>query len=203
MMEAENRIVMISGPTQDCGKTLVATNLAAIAGQSGQRALFIDADMRQGYVHNIFGLENRHGLSCLLEGKRDFGEVIQHAEKGGIDVITCGPEPLRPLEMLLSERFIDIMSWVNEHYDIVIIDTPPVLAVNDAALVARAAGTTLMVARYDKTSVKEMENTVKRLQHVGVKVSGTILNDIVKSAALFYSSGYSQYDYGYASRKKG
>lgn len=104
--------------------------------------------------------------------------------------------------MLLSERFIDIMSWVNEHYDIVIIDTPPVLAVNDAALVARAAGTTLMVARYDKTSVKEMENTVKRLQHVGVKVSGTILNDIVKSAALFYSSGYSQYDYGYASRKK-
>ena len=203
MMEAENRIVMISGPTQDCGKTLVATNLAAIAGQSGQRALFIDADMRQGYVHNIFGLENRHGLSCLLEGKRDFGEVIQHAEKGGIDVITCGPEPLRPLEMLLSERFIDIMSWVNEHYDIIIIDTPPVLAVNDAALVARAAGTTLMVARYDKTSVKEMENTVKRLQHVGVKVSGTILNDIVKSAALFYSSGYSQYDYGYASRKKG
>lgn len=82
MMEAENRIVMISGPTQDCGKTLVATNLAAIAGQSGQRALFIDADMRRGYVHNIFGPENRHGLSCLLEGKRDFGEVIQHAEKG-------------------------------------------------------------------------------------------------------------------------
>lgn len=203
MMEAENRIVMISGPTQDCGKTLVATNLAAIAGQSGQRVLFIDADMRQGYVHNIFGLENRHGLSCLLEGKRDLAEVIQHAEKGGIDVITCGPEPLRPLELLLSERFLSVMSWVNEQYDIVIIDTPPVLAVTDAALVARAAGTTLMVARFDKTSVKEMENAVKRLQHVGVKVNGTILNDIVKSAALYYSSGYSQYEYGYASRKKG
>lgn len=95
------------------------------------------------------------------------------------------------------------MSWVNEQYDIVIIDTPPVLAVTDAALVARAAGTTLMVARFDKTSVKEMENTVKRLQHVGVKVSGTILNDIIKSAALYYSSGCSQYEYGYASRKKG
>ena len=203
MMEAENRIVMISGPTQDCGKTLVATNLAAIAGQSGQRVLFIDADMRQGYVHNIFGLENRHGLSCLLEGKRDLAEVIQHAEKAGIDVITCGPEPLRPLELLLSERFLSVMSWVNAQYDIVIIDTPPVLAVTDAALVARAAGTTLMVARFDKTSVKEMENTVKRLQLVGVKVSGTILNDIVKSAALYYSSGYSQYEYGYASRKKG
>lgn len=202
MMEAENRIVMISGPTQDCGKTLVGTNLAAIAGQSGQRVLFIDADMRQGYVHNIFGLDNRHGLSSVLEGKCDCTEVIQRFEKGGIDVITCGPEPLRPLEMLLSERFQAVMSWVNEHYDIVIIDTPPVLAVTDAALVARAAGTTLMVARFDKTSVKEMENTIKRLHRVGVKVSGTILNDIVKSAALLYGSECSQYEYGYGSKKK-
>ncbi|MEG5381050.1 polysaccharide biosynthesis tyrosine autokinase [Enterobacter hormaechei] len=202
MMEAENRIVMISGPTQDCGKTLVGTNLAAIAGQSGQRVLFIDADMRQGYVHNIFGLDNRYGLSSVLEGKRDCAEVIQHAEKGGIDVITCGPTPLRPLELLLSEQFLSTMSWVNEQYDIIIIDTPPVLAVTDAALVARTAGTTLMVARYDKTSVKEMENTFKRLQHVGVKISGTILNDIVKSRALFYSSGCSHYEYDYASKNQ-
>ena len=202
MMEAENRIVMISGPTQDCGKTLVGTNLAAIAGQSGQRVLFIDADMRQGYVHNIFGLDNRYGLSSVLEGKRDCAEVIQHAEKGDIDVITCGPTPLRPLELLLSEQFLSTMSWVNEQYDIIIIDTPPVLAVTDAALVARTAGTTLMVARYDKTSVKEMENTVKRLQHVGVKISGTILNDIVKSRALFYSSGCSHYEYDYASKNQ-
>ncbi|MCE1425883.1 polysaccharide biosynthesis tyrosine autokinase [Enterobacter hormaechei] len=202
MMEAENRIVMISGPTQDCGKTLVGTNLAAIAGQSGQRVLFIDADMRQGYVHNIFGLDNRYGLSSVLEGKRDCAEVIQHAEKGDIDVITCGPTPLRPLELLLSEQFLSTMSWVNEQYDIIIIDTPPVLAVTDAALVVRTAGTTLMVARYDKTSVKEMENTFKRLQHVGVKISGTILNDIVKSRALFYSSGCSHYEYDYASKNQ-
>lgn len=202
MMEAENRIVMISGPTQDCGKTLVGTNLAAIAGQSGQRVLFIDADMRQGYVHNIFGLDNRYGLSSVLEGKRDCAEVIQHAEKGDIDVITCGPTPLRPLELLLSEQFLSTMSWVNEQYDIIIIDTPPVLAVTDAALVARTAGTTLMVARYDKTSVKEMENTFKRLQHVGVKISSTILNDIVKSRALFYSSGCSHYEYDYASKNQ-
>lgn len=202
MMEAENRIVMISGPTQDCGKTLVGTNLAAIAGQSGQRVLFIDADMRQGYVHNIFGLDNRYGLSSVLEGKRDCAEVIQHAEKGDIDVITCGPTPLCPLELLLSEQFLSTMSWVNEQYDIIIIDTPPVLAVTDAALVARTAGTTLMVARYDKTSVKEMENTFKRLQHVGVKISGTILNDIVKSRALFYSSGCSHYEYDYASKNQ-
>ncbi|EML1552649.1 TPA: polysaccharide biosynthesis tyrosine autokinase [Enterobacter hormaechei] len=202
MMEAENRIVMISGPTQDCGKTLVGTNLAAIAGQSGQRVLFIDADMRQGYVHNIFGLDNRYGLSSVLEGKRDCAEVIQHDEKGDIDVITCGPTPLRPLELLLSEQFLSTMSWVNEQYDIIIIDTPPVLAVTDAALVARTAGTTLMVARYDKTSVKEMENTFKRLQHVGVKISGTILNDIVKSRALFYSSGCSHYEYDYASKNQ-
>lgn len=101
MMEAENRIVMISGPTQDCGKTLVATNLAAIAGQSGQRVLFIDADMRQGYVHNIFGLENRHGLSCLLEGKRDLAEVIQHAEKGEL---TSSPAARNPAPVRIAVK---------------------------------------------------------------------------------------------------
>ena len=93
------------------------------------------------------------------------------------------------------------MASMNERYDIVIIDTPPVLAVTDASLVARMAATTLLVARFDKTSVKEIVNGSKRLQQMGGKVSGTILNDIVKSAALYYTSGYSQYSYGYTPKK--
>jgi len=197
MMEAANRIVMLSGPTQDCGKTLVSMTLAAIAAQAGQRVLFIDADMRKGYVHNVLGLNNACGLSSVLDGHVEWPDAIQHSEKAGIDVLTCGPQPQRPSELLMSERFQAVMSWINEQYDIVIVDTPPVLAVTDAALVARVAATTLLVARYEKTSVKELENCIKRLQQMGVQVNGTILNDIVKSAALYYDSGYSHYDYGY------
>ena len=97
----------------------------------------------------------------------------------------------------MSERFQAVMSQIDKLYDIVIVDPPPVLAVTDALLIARAAATTLLVARFGKTSVKEIENCLKRLQQMGVQVNGAILNDIVKSAALYYNSGYSHYDYGY------
>ncbi|MCV2532780.1 polysaccharide biosynthesis tyrosine autokinase [Enterobacter wuhouensis] len=201
MMDAANRMVMISSPTPDCGKTLVSTSLAVVAAQAGLRVLFIDADMRMGYVHNVFKLNNHRGLSNVLQGDGQWQDTVQRFEKGGIDVITCGPQPAHPSELLIGERFQSIMASMNERYDIVIIDTPPVLAVTDASLVARMAATTLLVARFDKTSVKEIVNGSKRLQQMGGKVSGTILNDIVKSAALYYTSGYSQYSYGYTPKK--
>ncbi|MCU6213693.1 polysaccharide biosynthesis tyrosine autokinase [Enterobacter bugandensis] len=197
MMNAVNRLVVISGPSQDCGKTLVSTSLASIAAQAGQRVLFIDADMRKGYVHNIFKLNNQHGFSSVLGGSVEWQDAIQRFEKGGFDVLTCGPQPSHPVELLMNERFQTVMSRIDKEYDIVIVDTPPVLAVTDALLVARAAATTLLVARFGKTSVKEIENCRKRLQQMGVQVEGAILNDIVKSAAFYYHSGYSHYNYGY------
>ena len=197
MMNAVNRIVVISGPSQDCGKTLVSTSLASIAAQAGQRVLFIDADMRKGYVHNIFKLNNQHGLSSVLGGSVEWQDAIQRFEKGGFDVLTCGSQPSHPVELLMNERFQTVMSRIDKEYDIVIVDTPPVLAVTDALLVARAAATTLLVARFGKTSVKEIENCRKRLQQMGVQAEGAILNDIVKSAAFYYHSGYSHYNYGY------
>ncbi|TIM54920.1 MAG: polysaccharide biosynthesis tyrosine autokinase [Mesorhizobium sp.] len=196
MMDAANRVVVVSGPSQDCGKTLVSTSLASIAAQAGQRVLFIDADMRKGYVHNIFKLNNHHGLSSVLGGSVEWQDAIQRFEKGGFDVLTCGPQPSHPVELLMNERFQTVMSRIDKEYDIVVVDTPPVLAVTDALLVARAAATTLLVARFGKTSVKEIENCRKRLQQMGVQVEGAILNDIVKSAAFYYHSGYSHYDYG-------
>jgi tyrosine-protein kinase Etk/Wzc len=133
----------------------------------------------------------------VLGGAVEWQEAIQRVEKGGFDVLTCGPQPSHPVELLMSERFQTMVSQIDNHYDIVIVDTPPVLAVTDALLIARAAATTLLVARFGKTSVKEIENCLKRLQQMGVQVNGAILNDIVKSAALYYNSGYSHYDYGY------
>ncbi|MGC4127394.1 tyrosine-protein kinase [Enterobacter sp.] len=196
LQDAANRIVMISGPTQDCGKTLVSTSLAAIEAQAGLRVLFIDADMREGYVHNVFGLTNHTGLSGVLDGKCECQETIQRYEKGNIDVLTCGPVPLRPSELLMSERFRAVMTWANEQYDLVILDTPPVLAVTDASVAAPVAATSLLVARFAKTSLKEMENSIKRLQQTGAYINGTVLNDVVKSAALYYRAGYGHYEYG-------
>jgi tyrosine-protein kinase Etk/Wzc len=109
MMDATNQIVVITGPTQDCGKTLVSTALAALASQAGQRVLFIDADMRQGYVHNICKLNNHCGLSSVLEGDVKWQDALQRFEQGGFDVLTCGPQPSLPVSCLwrtLPERHV-------------------------------------------------------------------------------------------------
>ena len=95
-----------------------------------------------------------------------------------------------------------IQKWADEHYDLVILDTPPVLAVTDAAVAVRVAATSLLVARFGKTSLKEMENCIKRLQQMGACIKGTVLNDVVKSAALYYHSGYGLYEYGHSTTRQ-
>ena len=195
MMDAENNILMFSGPSQDCGKTLVSTSLAALVTQVNRRVLFIDADMRKGYVHNIFGLRNDAGLSDVLSGKVAFTEAVQTYANGQFDVVTCGHYPPNPSELLMHDRFRAFMAWANEQYDMVIVDTPPILAVTDAALVGRVAASTLLVARFNVTSVREMAVSQRRLQQMGVNIKGAILNDVVKSAASYYASGYDAYGY--------
>lgn len=202
MMDAENNILMFSGPSQDCGKTLVSTSLAALVTQVDQRVLFIDADMRKGYVHNIFGLRNDAGLSDVLSGKVAFPQAIQTYASGQFDVVTCGYYPPNPSELLMHDRFREFMVWASAQYDMVIVDTPPILAVTDAALVGRVAATTLLVARFNVTSVREMEVSQRRLQQMGVNIKGAILNDVVKSAASYYASGYDAYGYSAAQSAK-
>ncbi|MDK9587200.1 polysaccharide biosynthesis tyrosine autokinase [Lelliottia wanjuensis] len=202
MLETTNRVVMFTGPTQNCGKTLVSTSLAAIVAQAGQKVLFIDADMRKGYVHQIFGLTNRTGLSDVLSGKIDYQAAIQRYVPGEVDVMTCGQTPGNPSELLIGEPFQQLLKWANEHYTMVIVDTPPILAVTDASLVGRKAGTTLLVARFGMTSVKEVQACSKRLQLAGVAVDGAILNDVIKSAALYYAEGYAPFEYSYSAEKE-
>jgi len=198
MMDAQNNILMFSGPTQDCGKTLVSTSLAALVAQVEQRVLFIDADMRKGYVHNIFDLKNDVGLSDVLSGKVEFQQAVQTYASGKFDVVTCGQYPPNPSELLMHSRFREFMRWASEHYDMVIVDTPPILAVTDAALVGGIAASTLLVARFNVTSVREMQVSYRRLQQMGVNIKGAILNDVMKSAASYYSSGYDAYGYSAA-----
>ena len=201
MMESSNNLLMISGATPDSGKTFVSSTLSAIVAQSGQKVLFIDADMRRGYAHELFSLENTAGLSDVLAGKVEAGRVIRTYEKGGFDVISRGQVPPNPSELLMHERFSELLKWAGEQYDMVIIDTPPILAVTDAAVIGRIAGTSLVVARFGMNSVKEMTVCVQRLEQGGVNIKGAILNGIVKRASSQYGYGYHHYGYSYAEKE--
>ena len=200
MMEASNNVLMISGATPDSGKTFISSSLAAIISQPGQKILFIDADMRRGYIHELFQMNNDKGLSDILSGKTSMNEAVQPFNKAGFDVITRGQVPPNPSELLMHERFKQLLTWASEHYDMVIIDTPPILAVTDAAIIGRSVGTSLVVARFEMNSVKEIMVCVQRLEQAGVTVKGAILNGVMKRASSQYGYGYHHYGYDYSDK---
>lgn len=201
MMEARNNVLMISGASPNAGKTFVSTNLAAVVAQTGKKVLLIDTDMRKGYTHKLFEVSNDNGLCDILSGKIDIGRAIKTINQAGFDFISRGVVPPNPAELLMHRRFGELVDWASQNYDIVILDTPPILAVTDAAIIGHYAGTTLLVARFEQNTVKELEVSFKRFDQSGVIAKGCILNGVVKKASSYYGYGYSHYGYSYTDEK--
>lgn len=199
LTSAKNNLIMISGPAPEVGKSFISTNLATILAQSDKRVLIIDADLRRGYLNKYFNHDNQPGLSEYLNGQRDLDSIIKTTEIPNLSVITRGKSPSNPSELLSSGKFKEFLDLISPMFDHVIIDTPPVLAVTDGIIISQFAGVNLVIARYAKTQLKELELTVNRFEQVGVKVNGIILNDIQRSSAG-YGYGYN-YSYGYKASK--
>ncbi|CAI2444030.1 Tyrosine-protein kinase wzc [Serratia proteamaculans] len=193
MMEAKNNVLMISGASPNIGKTFVSINLAAVIAQTGQRVLVIDADMRKGYSHSLLGFEGTNGLSDILSGKIDIDKSIKNTDIAGLDFISRGQVPPNPAELLMTSRLETLINWAATNYDLVLIDTPPILAVTDAAIIGHHVGTSLMVARFAMNTVKEIEVSIRRFEQNGIDVKGVILNAVERRAANYYD--YYQYEY--------
>ncbi|WP_459062483.1 polysaccharide biosynthesis tyrosine autokinase [Stenotrophomonas sp. PSU-St15] len=194
MLEAKNNILTISGPRPGVGKTFVSANLAAVIAQAGQRVLVIDADMRKGTLHKILGVSHQKGLSDVLGGKLNVDDVIHPV--AGLDnmhYMVRGDIPPNPAELLMHPRFAQLLQDMSGKYDLVIVDTPPILAVTDPALVATHAGSSLLVTRFGVNQAKEIELTLQRFEQNGVQIKGAIFNAVEKRATGYYSYGYYEY----------
>ncbi|EPJ4057642.1 polysaccharide biosynthesis tyrosine autokinase [Klebsiella pneumoniae] len=200
MLEAKNNVLMISGASPNAGKTFVSTNLAATISLANKSVLFIDADLRKGYVHKMLGNEGKSGLSDILSGQANVEETIISVPDGQFDYIGRGQVPPNPAELLMHPRFEKLLAWASAKYDLVIIDTPAILVVTDAAIIGRYAGTTLLVARFESNTVKEIEVSITRFEQSGVNVKGCILNGVVKKASSYYGYGYNYYGYNYSNK---
>ncbi|MBV7309565.1 polysaccharide biosynthesis tyrosine autokinase [Acinetobacter sp. CWB-G5] len=199
LSSARNNLITISGPAPEVGKSFISTNLATILAQSDKRVLIIDADLRRGYLHKYFNLDTQPGLTELLNGQQSLDTVIRPTEVPGLSVISRGKSPANPSELLSSNQFKNLLEQMSEKFDHVIIDTPPVLAVTDGIIISQYTGVNLVIARYAKTQMKELELTLNRFEQAGVKVNGFILNDIQRSAGSSY--GYN-YAYAYKANKE-
>lgn len=201
MMESSNNILMISGVSPNAGKSFISSNLAAIIAQTGKRVLLIDADMRKGYIHRVFGRNNDDGLSDILSGRIDVDGAVKKSQIDNLDFICRGQVPPNPSELLMHPRFKGFLDKVSLNYDLVLIDTPPILAVTDAAIIGQYVGTALLVARFELNTAKEIEISKRRFEQSGVPVKGCILNGVIKKASSYYGYGYNHYGYTYNSDK--
>ncbi|BDU17051.1 polysaccharide biosynthesis tyrosine autokinase [Lysobacter auxotrophicus] len=192
--EMKNNMLMIAAPSPGVGKSFVCANLAVTMAQAGQRVLLVDADMRRGTLHLALGTRADGGLSELISGRID--EIQAVRKVGGtenLSFITRGTIPPNPSELLMHPRFTALLDKLAQQYDIVVIDTPPVLAVTDAAVIGHHVGTCLMVVRWGLNQQREIALAKQRLEQNGVEVRGAIFNAVQKRGSGQYA--YTYYDY--------
>lgn len=197
------KVILITGESPGLGKSFIAGNLAEVFGQLDKKVLIIDADMRLGELHKLFNISYENGLSDYFSQANDglkpsnnnLSDIVHPTKMEHIDFIPRGKAPYNPSTLLASDKFSNLMSQLNEHYDYIIIDSPPVLAASDAIIISKAADKVLMVARYDKSVEGQVVYAAKQLNRSNVQVDGIVLNDVQQGITSRYSYHYN-YAYG-------
>lgn len=196
MLEAGNNLVMISGPTPGVGKSFVMVNSAAVLAASGKRVLMLDLDLRKGYLNQYFGLPRENGMAELLAGNCTFDQVVHRGILPNLDFVSTGALPSAPHVLLQYGNVKQMLEKASAEYDLVMLDTPPVLAVTDAAMLSEHVGTAILVARENVTTLADLNETAKRLTQVGSKVNGVVFNALRPRPGRY---GYSYGKYRYSS----
>ncbi len=191
VLKSPNNIVMLTGPRPGVGKSFVSVNLATVLAATGKRILLIDADMRRGDVHTYFSISKKPGLAEALQG-RDAHDVIRREVLPNLDVMMAGASPDRPSELLTRERLGQLLRQLASQYDMVIVDSPPVLAVTDPVLIGKHAGATLMVLRHGRHSAAELRESARQLASAGVTLDGLLLTDVPQRGSSY--GAYSSYE---------
>ncbi|KLU20756.1 protein tyrosine kinase [Caballeronia mineralivorans PML1(12)] len=194
LVDAPNRVIAITSPAPSDGKSFLSANLAALLAESGKRVLLIDADLRRGRLAQYLGRSPHGGLTELLTGQTDFEMAARETGVHGLHFIGSGAHPPNPSEILTSARFASLLQAFEKQFDLVIVDTPPLLAVPDAAVIASLAGSTVLVMRSGAHSEKNIADSLKKLKRAHARVVGGVLNAMPAKRG----GRNGTYDYAYA-----
>jgi capsular exopolysaccharide synthesis family protein len=198
--EDSGKTFLITSPAPGDGKSTMASNIAIAMAQAGRRVLLVDADCRRPSQHRIFSVESEVGLSTVLLGRTPFAEAVHRTSTENLDILPCGPLPSNPSELLDSQAFIDLLKSISASYDKIVIDSPPLVPVTDARIIAASCDVTILVLRAEKSTRRMTQHAVDALNSVGAYVLGVVVNDVPRGQnGSYYYSGYGAYRYGYSS----
>ncbi len=203
LLDAKNNLLLITGPAPGVGKSFISINLCVLLANAGRKILLIDADMRKGLAHKHFGMLERGklGISDVVANSAiDIEDVIIHTDVENLDFIPAGTYPPNPSELLSHQRFATALEQISQEYNHVVIDSPPVLPVTDAAIIGPLAGATLLVVKAGSHSMREVEESIKRLRQVGTNLRGIVFNDFQVAGKHLKYSKYYGYSYKYSSK---
>ena len=179
--------LMITSPSPKDGKSTIATNLATVIAQSGRHVALMDADMRRPSLHSKLRLSNRVGLSDLfVQASGQIAGALRETKVPGLGLLTSGSLPPNPAELVGSEKMAEIMQNMLKHVDVIVVDTPPVMAVTDAAVLAPRVDGVLLVIRPGATKIAAAKQTVETLLRSNANILGVVLNGIGKRGARYY-----------------
>ena len=195
-VDQPTKVFVVTSAVQEEGKTSTAVNLALSLAQAGVRVLLMDGDLRRPRIGELLGLDDSVGVTTVLLGKVELKDAVQRHGVTDLDVLTSGVTPPNPAELLQSNAMASLLDALRRSYEIVIIDSPPLLPVTDAALLSSQADGALLVVRYGKTSRDQLATAADRLGQVDATLVGVVMNQVPssKSVAGYAYGGYSGYD---------
>jgi tyrosine-protein kinase Etk/Wzc len=186
MAQTSNNILAVMGATAETGKTFIAANLAALSAQAGQRVLLIDGDLRRGRLAALFGQALRPGLAEVLAGEVEMRDAIRGVGIDGLSVLAAGRYPANPSALLSTPVLRERLAELSKRYDIIVVDTPPVLAASDAHLIGAIAGSSVLVVRPNAQSANEIAEAAQQLDRTGACMVGVVLNAIPRRRSERY-----------------
>ncbi len=184
------KTLVITSPGPQEGKTTVACNLATAMAQIGEKVLLIDTDLRRPRCHRVFDISSKKGTAGVLIGEVPFLDAAHETEVPNLFVMPCGPVPPNPAELFHSKRFAKLLADASEHFDRVILDSPPIGAVTDPAIIAPQVDAALLVVRHKATNKDGARGAVRQLREVGAFIAGTVINGLSPNQKSYGYGGY-------------